>query len=146
MDAKDEKVRILPTDVLVQAPRLQKPQRWVLGLVALFASVFVVALRYADLHGGPFSSVMRSSHREKTDLCPQANALYPSQHAQLWESLGREFDGDEFRTRAVNWLAGAIRIPYVSTIAFCDVAFFFLRILCWIKHGDIRRHGPRGRR
>ena len=129
MDTRDEKVRILPADVLVQAPRLQKPQRWVLGLVALFASVFVAALRYADLHGGPFSSMTRSSHHEKTDLCPQANALYPSHHAQLWENLGREFDGDEFRTRAVNWLAGAIRIRYVSTIAFCDVTFF-LRFLC----------------
>lgn len=43
---------------------------------------------------------------------------YCTSHAQLWKSLGRDFDDDDddddaFMTRAVAWLGGAVRIPYV---------------------------------
>jgi len=90
----------------------------ILGFVALVAGAFPVALRYANLRGNEFIPATRSSHREVADLCPQSNALCPGQHAQLWESLGREFDEEAFTTRAVEWLGGAVRILYVSAICF----------------------------
>ena len=54
----------------------------------------------------------------KLKLCHQSDVLYPesTSHAQLWRSLGRDFDGDAFMTRAVAWLGGAVRIPYVIFI------------------------------
>jgi Gly-Xaa carboxypeptidase len=120
MNAKGEKLDILPATVLAQVPPAH-PQRpltwswWILGFIALVAGAFPVSLRYASLRGELF---IPSSDREVADLCPQSNALYPGQHAELWESLGREFDEDAFTTRAVEWLGGAIRIPYVSAISF----------------------------
>jgi Gly-Xaa carboxypeptidase len=65
-------------------------------------------------------------------LCPQSDALYPESHAQLWDSLGRVFDEDAFITRAVEWLGGAVRIPYVSSDAFYYAAF--LLRLPWSEH------------
>jgi hypothetical protein len=118
MDAEDEKLDKLPTTVLAQVP-LAHPQRplkwWILGFIALVAGAFPVALRYANLRGELF---ILASDREVARPCPQSNALYPGQHAELWESLGREFDEDAFTTRAVEWLGGAVRIPYVSAISF----------------------------
>lgn len=60
-----------------------------------------------------------------TRLCPQSDVLYPVEsHAQLWKSLGRDFDDDAFMTRAVEWLGGAVRIPYVLLNALCCSAAF----------------------
>jgi hypothetical protein len=87
------KADLLPATVLSQAPRPQKPPTWwILGFVALVAGAFSVALRQADIRSNQFISATRSSHREVADLYPQSNALYPGRDAQLWESLGREFD------------------------------------------------------
>ncbi|KAH9975656.1 hypothetical protein BJV74DRAFT_178104 [Russula compacta] len=117
MVAMDEKMDILMTAVLGQPRRSPRPNWGVLGVgvIALLASVFAVASIYADLPGIArvlFSSVLRLRHRHRGDaeLCPQSDALYPERHAQLWKSLGRDFDEDAFMTRAVTWLGGAVRI------------------------------------
>lgn len=102
---------LLPTSVFVRGPRPQRSKWWALGLIALLAGAFSVASRYVDPHSGPVQFAMQSSQFKVEDTCPQSNALYPGQHAQLWESLGHDFDEDAFTTRAVEWLAGAVRIP-----------------------------------
>ena len=113
---------ILMTAVLGQPRRSRRPNWGVLGVgvITLLASVFAVALLYADLPGIAhvlFSSVLRlRHHRGDAELCPQSDALYPERHAQLWKSLGRDFDEDAFTTRAVMWLGGAVRIRYVSIL------------------------------
>jgi Gly-Xaa carboxypeptidase len=81
-----------------------------LKLVALLATVFAVAFLHTNFLNVKFLSAMSSSHGV-AKLCPQSDALYPESHAQLWKSLGREFDEDAFMTRAVAWLGGAVRIP-----------------------------------
>ncbi|KAI0072680.1 carboxypeptidase S [Panus rudis PR-1116 ss-1] len=48
------------------------------------------------------------------DLCPQPPALEPSKHAELWSSLNETYGTEEYVKRAVDWLAGAIRIPTES--------------------------------
>jgi hypothetical protein len=76
--------------------------------------VFAVARHYADLLGVLFLSATRWGHYGEMEvLCPQAGPLYPELHMELWRSLGRGFDEDPFTTRAVAWLRGAVRIPYV---------------------------------
>ena len=42
--------------------------------------------------------------------CPQADALVPQASGALWNTLGAVYASDDFRTRAVDWLGGAVRI------------------------------------
>ena len=123
MAARDEK-DILTTP-FVQTPRYQRSKRTALRLVALFASVFAVVFLYADILYDNFLSAIPSSHNGVAKLCPQSDALYPESHAHLWKCLGHDYDEDAFLTRAVAWLGGAVRIPYVITRAFCCATFFF---------------------
>ncbi|KAI0629289.1 carboxypeptidase S [Trametes polyzona] len=46
--------------------------------------------------------------------CPQATAVLPEKNSNLWTSLGKEFDTDKFKSRAVEWLGGAVRVPTQS--------------------------------
>jgi hypothetical protein len=88
-----------------------------LGLVALLASVFAVVFLCAHIPYDNFLSAILSSHNGAAKLCPQSDALYPESRAQLWKSLGHDYDEDAFLTRAAAWLGGAVRIPYVITCA-----------------------------
>jgi hypothetical protein len=114
MVASGEKVDIPTTALVVRARRSQRSRWAALGLVALLASVCTVAFLHADSFNDNFLSAISLSHGV-AKLCPQSDALYPESHAQLWKTLGRSFDGDAFLTRAVAWLGGAVRIPYVFT-------------------------------
>lgn len=118
MVPRDEDKDNLSAAVFVKAPRPHwQESKWrVLGLVALLASVLTVALRhYVDLPSGSFSPQRLLDHRRGAKPCPQSDPLYPKQHAELWESLKRDFDEEAFRTRAVAWLGGAVRIPCVPS-------------------------------
>lgn len=44
-------------------------------------------------------------------LCPQVQEITPKKNAKLWDSLSEQFTTHAFEGRAVEWLAGAIRIP-----------------------------------
>jgi Gly-Xaa carboxypeptidase len=122
MATRDEK-DILTTP-FVQAPRYQRSKLKALGLVALLASVFAVLFLYADILYDKFLSATLSNHNEVAKLCHQSDVLYPESHAELWKNLGNDYDGDAFLTRAVEWLGGAVRIPYVITYASCRATFF----------------------
>jgi Gly-Xaa carboxypeptidase len=122
MAARDEK-DILTTP-FVQAPRYQRSKWTVLGLVALLASVSTVAFLRADILHDELLSAILSSHNGVAKLCPQSDALYPESHSQLWRCLGHDYGEDVFLTRAVTWLGGAVRIPYVITYAFRCATFY----------------------
>jgi hypothetical protein len=117
MVASNEKGDILTTALVVQAPRSKRSKWTALKLVTLLATGFAVAFLHANFLDLKFLSVISLSHGT-AKLCPQSAALYPESHAQLWMSLGRDFDEEAFMTRAVTWLGGAVRIPYVFTGAF----------------------------
>ena len=126
MVPRDEDKDKLPAAAFVQAPRHRwQESKWrVLGLVALLAGVLtVVSRRYADLPSGSFVSQRLLDHRRGAKLCPQSGPLYPKQHAEVWESLKRDFDEKTFRTRAVEWLGGAVRIPYVPSAMWPSLFF-----------------------
>lgn len=44
-------------------------------------------------------------------LCLQAQEIVPKKNAELWDSLSEQFTTDAFEGRAIDWLAGAVRIP-----------------------------------
>jgi Gly-Xaa carboxypeptidase len=108
MGNEREKTDLLPVAVAVEEMRPRKPKWRVLGFISLLA--IATTLRYTD-HGASMSKIKPGYH--DADVCPQSNALYPNRYAQLWESLGNEYDQDEFTERATDWLQGAVRIPYV---------------------------------
>ena len=104
---------LLPATVPV-SERHPRTLKWrVLGLIALLA--VPMALRCAT-HVGPFLPGRGLGRLNASNVCPQADALYPDRHAPLWESLGKEFSQDAFTLRAVEWLGGAVRIPYVVVL------------------------------
>ncbi|KAG2364099.1 hypothetical protein BDR07DRAFT_1482813 [Suillus spraguei] len=55
------------------------------------------------------------SHQEvNADICPQVSELIPKSNGALWKALGDTYETDAFKMRAVDWLAGAVRIPTES--------------------------------
>ncbi|PFH51903.1 hypothetical protein AMATHDRAFT_74599 [Amanita thiersii Skay4041] len=48
------------------------------------------------------------------DFCPQADILLPERNKDLWDNLTGTIGTDDFKARAVNWLAGAVRVPTES--------------------------------
>jgi hypothetical protein len=76
-----------------------------------------VLRHHVDLSSGSLSSQRPLDRRQDAKICPQSDTLYPNQHAELWESLKRDFDDKAFTTRVVALLGGAVRIPYVSSDA-----------------------------
>ncbi|KAJ6621352.1 hypothetical protein B0H10DRAFT_2163162 [Mycena sp. CBHHK59/15] len=43
--------------------------------------------------------------------CPQVDVLVPERDAHLWGSIGDLIATSEFKTRAIDWLAGAVQVP-----------------------------------
>ena len=44
------------------------------------------------------------------EQCVQATAIVPMKHAELWSSLGDTYGTDAFKSRAAEWLGGAVRV------------------------------------
>jgi len=92
-----------------------------LGLVALLASVFAVVFLHADILHGKFLSEILSSHNGVAELCPQSDALYPESHAQLWKSLGHDYDEEAFLTK--QWGGSEVRYAFrtlLLSFLLCD--------------------------
>ncbi|KAG9312990.1 hypothetical protein JVU11DRAFT_6428 [Chiua virens] len=49
-----------------------------------------------------------------SDLCPQAPSLIPVKNNALWATLTEIYGTEGFRSKAVDWLSGAIQIPTES--------------------------------
>ncbi|KIK37885.1 hypothetical protein CY34DRAFT_15390 [Suillus luteus UH-Slu-Lm8-n1] len=78
-----------------------------LVVLAVFASTFLWRAPYGI---GPYHS-----HQEfNADICPQVSELIPKSNGALWRALGETYETDAFKMRAVDWLAGAVRIPTES--------------------------------
>ena len=77
-------------------------------LIAIFCCICV----FGYLHGWrkeAFASYY--GLRMTPEICPQFNALTPQKNAVLWDSLSVNISSPEFKTRAIDWLSGAVRIP-----------------------------------
>ncbi|KAF7977114.1 hypothetical protein HWV62_4719 [Athelia sp. TMB] len=53
-------------------------------------------------------------HKASEQLCPQVQEFVPKKNAKLWDSLSQQFTTNDFEGRAIDWLAGAVRIPTES--------------------------------
>jgi hypothetical protein len=52
-----------------------------------------------------------------SSTCPQTQALIPQKNEKLWETVGGTFGEESFKSQAVEWLAGAVRVPSVSVVS-----------------------------
>ena len=48
-----------------------------------------------------------------TNFCPQTDVLVPEKNNELWNGLIATTGSNGFQTKAVDWLAGAIKVPLV---------------------------------
>ena len=48
-------------------------------------------------------------------LCPQAKPMTPIKHSEIWNTLAEKSTTNEHKARAIEWLSGAVRIPYVCS-------------------------------
>jgi hypothetical protein len=46
--------------------------------------------------------------------CAQADVLTPDKNADLWNEVNEKIGTPAFETSAINWLAGAVRVPSVN--------------------------------
>lgn len=88
----------------------EKPTRRPL-LVKHIALLALVALTYCTVHAWKHDLIPSCSHQVSEPLCPQAAELVPKKNEKLWDSLSERFTTDDFEARAIDWLAGAVRIP-----------------------------------
>lgn len=76
----------------------------VLGLYAAIrarTSVYLVSIHYGSLE----------KHKDNGLRCSQAALVLPETHRTLWDSLNTKIGEPEFKQAAVDWLAGAVRVP-----------------------------------
>ena|SRR6267154_4459947 len=77
------------------------------GLVVL--AVFAYTFSWRAPYGiGPHN---HNSQQVNADICPQVSELNPKSNGALWKTLDDTYGRDAFKMRAVDWIAGAVRIP-----------------------------------
>ena len=90
-----------------------------LGAYALWNAVQTVAFDHTSVGGGCMSERFGLVAPKvlpldtPSDLCPQAHALYPSEHADLDASLAELYAEEHYQQKAFKALGGAIQIPFV---------------------------------
>ncbi|KAG6330630.1 hypothetical protein ID866_8460 [Astraeus odoratus] len=47
-------------------------------------------------------------------VCPQVSELVPERNQEIWEALGSTYSTEAFRSKAVDWLSGAVQVPTES--------------------------------
>lgn len=93
----------LPAPLLASRAKSSWPWRRLL--------VFTVACGYALLSVTRREFFpLKHGHRDE-DLCFQADELTPDKNGDLWVDIGTTISTDAFKTKAIDWLAGAVRVP-----------------------------------
>ncbi|KAG1788203.1 uncharacterized protein HD556DRAFT_1434081 [Suillus plorans] len=73
--------------------------------------VFKVYYYCLQVHGIPLNGSTIGTLENGVDLCPQVDELVPEKNGVVWESIQHVYSTEEFKTRAIDWLGGAVRIP-----------------------------------
>ncbi|KAJ7220299.1 hypothetical protein GGX14DRAFT_434106 [Mycena pura] len=80
-----------------------------------WAGLIVVAVLLSYKALDPLASSFSSaSGTTSSDVCPQVPALLPTRNRPIWDAAREHTASDDFKARAVGWLAGAVRIPTES--------------------------------
>ncbi|KAF9011801.1 carboxypeptidase S [Cyathus striatus] len=79
----------------------------------LFSAIAYAVLPLAGVSGA--SDLIHSLLRPKYDeQCIQASVLIPEKNTKLWGAVNGKISTEEYKRQAIDWLAGAIKIPTES--------------------------------
>lgn len=79
-----------------------------LALAALAITAFFARITHKQLWHCIQSASLNAAN---DDLCPQAPELIPVKNNALWQTLTEIYGTEAFRTKAIEWLSGAVQIP-----------------------------------
>lgn len=91
------------------APKSQQRKNNFFGIGAVIICFLVFRATY--LH---FWHATDKAPRTPSNYCPQANVLIPKKNGEIWTELNDRIDSAAFKQTAIDWLAGAVRIPWAS--------------------------------
>lgn len=108
---KEKQGDLLPTSVVdsfTPLPQPMKPRKArafrILLAVTWVAYCTVGAIRAVDYY-------LDASLSKHIEQCPQASVLVPDKNRAIWNNLSDAIGTDVFKVRAVDWLAGAVKVP-----------------------------------
>jgi Gly-Xaa carboxypeptidase len=81
----------------------------------------------------PLNGFLVGTLEDGVDLCPQVDEIVPEKNGVIWESLQQAYSTQEFKARAIDWLGGAVRIPYVSSAWYVSMLHATL-----LQHRNVR--------
>jgi hypothetical protein len=98
---------------------------FIVGAIGVALGGFLAVLRLGNYGGlSTFDELwFRSGHFlgevwfDSDAGCPQVDALVPESNHALWISIGESILSDPFKSQAVSWLSGAIKIRYVCLLS-----------------------------
>ncbi|KAL4073057.1 hypothetical protein V8B97DRAFT_1869576 [Scleroderma yunnanense] len=93
-----------PGPISIQPPSRSSKKTALFALIAILGLLAKWTWQSFDyIDDGPIS-----------DVCPQVSALIPEKNYELWEGLRSTYSTDSFKSKAVNWLSGAVQVPTES--------------------------------
>ena len=117
---KDEKSNQGLPSVVTNVPEIGSTKRQAgikraVTLVGLCISVLVLSRAGCHRAGWTVKSALDRTKdlvfKSTPDTCPQVEQLLPKKNKDLWEDVGKDYFDESFKTKAIDWLAGAVRIP-----------------------------------
>jgi hypothetical protein len=100
-----DSVQELPSPI--GAANTQSKRRWWTWKKILASSWLALVI----CHHGP--GFLLDSAASTEGLCPQVPALYPSKNGELFGNVTQLYGTEAYKQRAISWLSGAVRVPYV---------------------------------
>jgi Gly-Xaa carboxypeptidase len=111
--------------------KLSKAKATIAFKITLVTALVISASTYFikwPLNGFPVGTL-----EDGVDLCPQVDEIVPEKNGVIWESLQQVYSTEEFKARAIDWLGGAVRIPYVYSVWYVSVLHAAL-----LQHRNVR--------
>ncbi|KDQ26780.1 hypothetical protein PLEOSDRAFT_31133 [Pleurotus ostreatus PC15] len=99
----------LPAPLLTSRAKPSRPWRRLLVLTAACGYALLSATTRREL----FPLNLKHGHHDEA-VCFQPNELTPTKNGDLWTEIGSTISTDAFKTKAIEWLAGAVRVPTES--------------------------------
>ncbi|KAF7430744.1 hypothetical protein PC9H_006455 [Pleurotus ostreatus] len=99
----------LPAPLLTSRAKPSRPWRRLLVLTAACGYALLSATTRREL----FPLNLKHGHHDEA-VCFQPNELTPTKNGDLWTEIGSTISTDTFKTKAIEWLAGAVRVPTES--------------------------------
>ena len=127
-----EKSHLLPSSTSSVQPGRASRSRSTLGRLVVFAISILATLVGIDnllrFHqytcGGNIGGIWDALDQigiwdytttaSSSDICPQADVLFPVRNKAVWDAFGSQLDTDDFKDKAIEWLGGAVRVKYVE--------------------------------